>query len=77
MQGFFLFSNNLLYNNIVIQTRQTMALLIEKPIPPADDDCCGGGACNPCVWDPYYAELQKWRIEQARIKEQKTQNSVT
>jgi len=43
---------------------------MEKPFPPADDDCCGGGACNPCVWDHYYAELQKWRIEQAQIKEQ-------
>lgn len=42
---------------------------MEKPYPPADDDCCGGGACNPCVWDHYYAELQKWRIEQAKIKE--------
>ena len=43
--------------------------LLEKPNPPEDDDCCGGGACNPCVWDHYYAELQKWRIEQARLKE--------
>ncbi|MBU2893655.1 oxidoreductase-like domain-containing protein [Colwellia sp. D2M02] len=47
-----------------------MSELIEKPTPPADDDCCGGGACNPCVWDRYYAQLQKWRIEQAKIKEQ-------
>jgi hypothetical protein len=43
---------------------------LEKPIPPADDDCCGGGACNPCVWDYYYTELQKWRIEQAKEQEQ-------
>lgn len=43
---------------------------IEKPFPPADDDCCGGGACNPCVWDHYYAQLQTWRIEQAKLKEQ-------
>ncbi|MDX2367111.1 MAG: oxidoreductase-like domain-containing protein [Colwellia sp.] len=50
---------------------------LEKPIPPADDDCCGGGACNPCVWDPYYEKLEKWRIEQAKIKEQQTQDSVT
>ncbi len=46
-----------------------MSELLEKPIPPADDDCCGGGACNPCVWDHYYAELQKWRIQQAKLKE--------
>ncbi len=42
--------------------------LLEKPPEPADDDCCGGGACNPCVWDHYYAELQKWRIQQAELK---------
>jgi hypothetical protein len=47
-----------------------MSELIEKPIAPADDDCCGGGACNPCVWDRYYAELQKWRIKEAKIREQ-------
>ena len=48
-----------------------MTQLLEKPIPPEDDDCCGGGACNPCVWDHYNAELQKWRIEQAKLREQK------
>ena len=42
----------------------------EKPIAPADDDCCGGGACNPCVWDDYNAKLQKWRIEEAKRREQ-------
>ncbi|MCP4988645.1 MAG: hypothetical protein GY928_22130 [Colwellia sp.] len=42
----------------------------EKPTPPADDDCCGGGACNPCVWDNYNAKLQKWRIEEAKRREQ-------
>ncbi|PCI59090.1 MAG: hypothetical protein COB35_12250 [Gammaproteobacteria bacterium] len=47
-----------------------MTITMEKPLPPADDDCCGGGACDPCVWDHYYAELQKWRIEQAQVKEQ-------
>ena len=48
---------------------------LEKPISPEDDDCCGGGACNPCVWDHYYEELQKWRIEQAKIREQQAQAS--
>lgn len=48
---------------------------LEKPIPPADDDCCGGGACNPCVWDYYYTELQKWRIEQANEQEQEQDNN--
>jgi hypothetical protein len=41
---------------------------LEKPTPPADDDCCGGGACNPCVWDNYYVKLQKWRIEQSKLR---------
>lgn len=36
-----------------------------KPLPPADDDCCGGGACAPCVWDQYYADLDQWQIQQA------------
>jgi len=45
-----------------------MTNALEKPPLPADDDCCGGGACNPCVWDHYYEELQKWRVEQAKIK---------
>ena len=48
-----------------------MTDILEKPDVPADDDCCGGGACNPCVWDHYYAELQKWRIAQAKINELK------
>lgn len=47
-----------------------MTKLLEKPIPPNDNECCGSGSCNPCVWDHYYAELQKWRIEQAKLKEQ-------
>ena len=44
-----------------------MTELLDKPYPPADDDCCGGSCC-PCVWDHYYAELQKWRIQQDEIK---------
>ena len=46
-----------------------MAESLKKPTPPADDDCCGGGACNPCVWDRYYAELKKWRLQQVEVKE--------
>ncbi|RHW77794.1 oxidoreductase-like domain-containing protein [Colwellia sp. RSH04] len=53
-----------------------MSNVREKPTQPADDDCCGGGACNPCVWDHYYAELQKWRIEQAKIKEEQAKNNT-
>jgi hypothetical protein len=47
-----------------------MTELLEKPSAPADDDCCGGGACNPCVWDHYYAERKKWRLQQVAIKEE-------
>ena len=56
-----------------------MTDLLEKPSPPADDDCCGGGSCNPCVWDHYYAERKKWRLQQVELKAaaelQKTQTS--
>lgn len=55
-----------------------MTELLEKPLPPADDDCCGGGACNPCVWDYYYAERKKWRLQQVELKateEQKNQQA--
>ena len=52
--------------------------LPEKPYPPADDDCCGGGACNPCVWDHYYAERKKWRVAMAELKEKEaSQDSQT
>jgi hypothetical protein len=47
-----------------------MSTQLEKPISPEDDDCCGGGACNPCVWDRYYADLQKWRIAQAKLNDE-------
>ncbi len=39
----------------------------EKPQPPADGECCDS-ACNPCVWDNYYAELKKWRLKQVELK---------
>jgi len=45
-----------------------MTELIEKPSLPADDGCCGGGACCPCVWDFYYAEHEKWRLQQVEIQ---------
>ena len=56
-------------NNNVVSVNLYMNELLEKPSPPADDDCCGGGACAPCVWDPYYAELDKWRLQQVQLKE--------
>ncbi|SET70806.1 oxidoreductase-like domain-containing protein [Thalassotalea agarivorans] len=49
--------------------------VLEKPFPPADGECCESGSCQPCVWDNYYTELQKWRIEQAKLNEQVPTNS--
>lgn len=54
-----------------------MSKPLEKPCAPADDDCCGGGACNPCVWDFYYEQLQKWRIEQSKLKEQENMQEMS
>ncbi|WP_082897212.1 oxidoreductase-like domain-containing protein [Thalassotalea crassostreae] len=47
-----------------------MTDLIEKPTPPGNGECCESGSCTPCVWDFYYEEMQKWRIQQAKLKEQ-------
>ncbi|NMP17160.1 oxidoreductase-like domain-containing protein [Thalassotalea sp. Y01] len=49
--------------------------IVEKPYPPADGECCESGACNPCVWDRYYAELQQWRVQQAELKTQQQADS--
>ncbi|GHG04370.1 oxidoreductase-like domain-containing protein [Thalassotalea marina] len=50
-----------------------MSEIAEKPQPPADGECCDS-ACNPCVWDHYYAELKTWRLEQAKRREQEKAN---
>ncbi|PSL12929.1 oxidoreductase family protein [Marinobacterium halophilum] len=42
---------------------------MEKPLPPADGECCES-ACEPCVWDTYYAEMRLWQEEQKRLQEQ-------
>jgi hypothetical protein len=31
-----------------------------EPQPPADNECCGSG-CDPCVWDLYALEREKYR----------------
>jgi hypothetical protein len=55
-----------------------MTELIEKPQPPADGECCDS-ACTPCVWDNYYAERKKWRLQQVELRAaqalQKTQSN--
>lgn len=36
-----------------------------RPLPPNrpdDEDCCGGG-CNPCIFDYYYEEMERYRDE--------------
>jgi len=42
------------------------------PTPPDDDACCGNG-CDPCVWDlyamerdRYLAALREWEARQAQ-----------
>lgn len=46
----------------------------KKPQPPADGECCDS-ACNPCVWDNYYAELKTWRLKQVELKQQAAQKT--
>lgn len=40
---------------------------MEEPTPPGDYECCES-ACEPCVWDTYYAELAEWKALQAEAK---------
>lgn len=40
----------------------------ERPLPPEDYECCES-ACDPCVWDIYYQELQQWQQEQQQLSE--------
>ena len=54
-----------------------MTEIIEKPQPPGDGECCESGSCNPCVWDFYYAEMQKWRLQQVKLKEQQENENTT
>ncbi|MBU2870719.1 oxidoreductase-like domain-containing protein [Colwellia sp. E2M01] len=42
----------------------------KKPVAPTEDECCNN-ACDPCVWDNYYAKLKTWRKEQNRIRDHK------
>jgi len=42
------------------------------PTPPDDDACCGNG-CDPCIWDlyamerdRYLAALRNWEARQAQ-----------
>ena len=41
---------------------------MNKPERPLDNECCGGGACQPCVWDHYFDQLEKWQTQQDELK---------
>lgn len=43
--------------------------ILEKPERPLDNECCGGGACQPCVWDHYFEQLEKWQTQQDQLKQ--------
>jgi hypothetical protein len=30
------------------------------PVSPGDDECCRNG-CDPCVWDLYAGEMERYR----------------
>lgn len=45
--------------------------LMAKPERPLDNECCGGGACQPCVWDFYFEQLEKWQAQQDKLSKQK------
>ena len=32
------------------------------PLPPDDDACCGSG-CDPCIWDWYQQERDRYLLE--------------
>jgi hypothetical protein len=36
----------------------------EPPERPDDDACCRSG-CDPCIFDEYYAAMERWRADLA------------
>lgn len=48
--------------------------IIEKPERPLDNECCGGGACQPCVWDHYFEQLELWQKQQAQLEKTKAKD---
>ncbi|KAL1925137.1 uncharacterized protein VTP21DRAFT_20 [Calcarisporiella thermophila] len=40
-----------------------------EPERPGPDDCCGSG-CDPCCYDIYREEMEEWRKEVDRLKEE-------
>ena len=50
--------------------------VIEKPERPLDNECCGGGACQPCVWDHYFEQLELWQKQQAQLEKTKAKGQT-
>jgi hypothetical protein len=42
----------------------------DQPVRPSKDDCCGGG-CNPCIFELYEAEFQRYEAELQAWRERK------
>ena len=40
-----------------------------KPEKPTPNECCGSG-CNPCIFDYYYTQLEKWQEKYQSASEQ-------
>lgn len=47
---------------------------MQKPERPLDNECCGGGACQPCVWDHYFEQLEKWQAQQDELSKQENKD---
>lgn len=50
--------------------------IIAKPERPLDNECCGGGACQPCVWDHYFEQLELWQKQQAQLEKTKAKGQT-
>ena len=48
----------------------------EPPERPDDDACCRSG-CDPCIFDTYYAEMERWRADLAAWEKRKSAREET
>ncbi len=58
---------------LMSSNRKMAQRLPPKPEKPLPEDCCGGG-CDPCVFELYEEELERW---QARVDAIRARNSDT
>ena len=47
----------------------------DKPTPPGEYDCCES-ACEPCVWDTSYEEMNQWREAQKAAEAAAQENTA-